>query len=107
MRAIIINPNEYDVQEMYINANLETLQSLVKGYIEVAAYLEYGDVLFVNEEGLYQFNYFFDIGAHQPFCGPGVIVGEEDSTGKFQDAVASINHIKSIIKFGIIRKTGW
>lgn len=99
MRVILIDPRERSVAERDVEMTLESLHELVEGYIEVACRFHNGDVLYVNEEGLFKFAEHFDVGAHQPFAGPGVIVGPENAEGWHQDARSSLEEIKAIIRF--------
>src|SRR3546814_20527400 len=78
MRVIVIEPRTKDVREAESDGSLQSLMKLVEGDIEIATQLEGGDLLYVNEEGIYPFEDYFDVGAHQAFAGPGVIIGAED-----------------------------
>lgn len=99
MRAIIITPSDQAVQEQDINTSLEALQAIVGGDIECACELPGGDTLYVNENGLFSFRNYFDIGAHQPFAGPGVIVGPEGGDGRPQDARSDLEAVRQKVRF--------
>jgi hypothetical protein len=81
MRALHIDAAARQVREVQLpdrGSQIKALHALVGGYIEVAHRFPNGDVMFVDEEGLLKGpEHFFDIGAHQPFAGNGVIVGPE------------------------------
>lgn len=64
--------------------------------IEVATEFPNGDVLYVDEEGLLKEpKHFFDISAHQPFAGNGVIVGREtDDEGTLADCQTALTDLK-------------
>lgn len=105
MRAILIDPIKREVTEVQIHHALEgdtlgDLQKAVGGYIELAHRFDNGDDLFVNEEGLYKYSIFFDIGAHSPFAGSGIIVGH-NSAGNTTPAKSSIEDIKSRIRWQV------
>jgi len=83
MRAILIDAKNMEIREVEIDGSLESLQKAVGGLIETAMYLENGDVMFVNEDGLALFDYFFEItGGHQPFAGNGIVVGDDGNGGE-------------------------
>lgn len=84
MICYLINPEKRTVEQVEYDG-LADLQRMVGGSIEVAADLPFGDVLYVNEEGLLRSpQYFFHwiTRNDQLFAGNGVIVGQEtDETG--------------------------
>src|SRR3546814_12759992 len=84
MRVIVIDPQTKDVREAESDGSLQSLMKLVEGDIEIATQLEGGDLLYVNEEGLYTFEDYFDVGAHQAFEGPGGIRDAANRTGTRQ-----------------------
>ncbi len=97
-RALFIDAAKQTVTEIEMPRHraLEKLQELANGFIECATEFPNGDVLYVNEEGLlHNPEHFFDIGAHQPFAGNGVIVGaEEGDEGDLMDAQTAIADLK-------------
>lgn len=110
MRVILIDPANKTVVEAEQGTMYEDLTEAVKGMIEIAHVFQNEDVLYVNEEGLLELEealrgsaeieraYLFDVGAHQPFAGRGIIVGEEVD-GVHQSAKTSLKEIKQIIQF--------
>jgi hypothetical protein len=77
--AILIDVAAREIREIE-NTGLDALQAAVGGNIEAAYYWENGDVLFVDEEGLFkpQTNFFrVPMRDDQPFAGNGVVVGKE------------------------------
>jgi len=91
MRAIHIRPSSQTVEDIDIDMSVRSIQEAVGGgLMEYAHEFGNGDVLYVNEDGLghgqqalagkpglSEFAAYFDLGLHQPFAGPGVIVGPE------------------------------
>jgi len=102
MRAILINPFEKKISEVEIQNTLEDLQVAVgdgeKVLITVACELPNGDVIYVDDEGLFKPNnaYFTVDGAHQPFAGIGLVVGST-KTGNSTNARSSIAQITSMV----------
>jgi hypothetical protein len=98
MRAILINPIDHTVKETDIIPSVSAMQEAVGGgYFELATTFANGDDLFVNEEGLALFSDYFDIGAHQPFAGPGLILSHSEASGASRPAVSSVKDIEDQI----------
>lgn len=100
MRAILIDAAQGTVQEIDTVGDLDALYGLIHcQMIEVAHEFPNGDVLYVDEEGLLkQPQRFFDIGAHQPFAGNGVIIGC-DGNGETVAAATPIDEIVGKVSF--------
>lgn len=76
------------------------MQEIVGGLIAFATELENGDVVMVNDEGLFdqELDFFTFKGAHQPFAGNGYVVGC-DEQGATIDPKTSIEEIRRDIGF--------
>ena len=110
MRVILIDPATKTVVEANRDTRFDALQDAVRGSIEIAHYFDNGDVLYVNGNGLLELEdalkgeteieraYLFDLQAHQPFAGRGIIVGEEVD-GVHQDAKTTLEEVRSLISF--------
>lgn len=94
-----INAKERTITEVP-HEGAADLQKMVEGYIELATYFQ-GDTLYVNEEGMYNFDYFFTIeGGHQPFAGNGVLVGKEiGDTANTRPPKSTLAEVTSAVKF--------
>lgn len=87
MRAVLINSTEKTVTDIEISET-NTLQDWYKAIgcsmVEVATYInDDNDSVLVDEEGamgvMNNDTVFFEYdGAHQPFCGNGLVVGVDD-----------------------------
>lgn len=111
MRAILIAPERAELSEADLDMSIDALQAAVGGLIETAHVFDNGDVLYVDENGLSLMGealqgraeaahaFMFDIGAHQPFAGRGVIVGVEDGQGRHGSAVSSLEDIAARLSF--------
>jgi hypothetical protein len=86
----------------------KTLQQIIDGYIEAAWSWESGDVLFVDEEGLFKSKPgFFRISARPdgyPLAGDGVLVGPErmDAEGEYlgtDDPVMTLETLRGMVTF--------
>lgn len=99
IRAILINLD--GVKEITVTT-LKDMQEAVGGYIETAHHFDNGDTAFVNEEGLLcDVQYWTKIaGAHQPFAGPILILGDTDDEGDSLPAKSTIAEIKKQIITG-------
>lgn len=94
-----INAKERTVTEVPHDGRAD-ISKMVEGYLELATYFN-GDTVYVNEEGMYRFDYFFTIaGGHQPFAGNGVIVGEEiGDTADTRPPKSTLAEVTSAVKF--------
>lgn len=102
MRAIFINSETRTVTEGEIDATatLRGMQKAVGGLIERGASFANGDELYVNEEGLLNApQFFFDIGAHQPFAGNAIIVNANRRSGATTAAKSSVEEIRQRVVF--------
>ena len=89
VKAIVIDPFNQQVYEKEIGQDhLPDMKAIVGGYIEAAGRFDNGDVLFVNEEGLFKKNQkFFNVSelSPSPLAGVGFVLGH-DEEGAGQDA---------------------
>jgi hypothetical protein len=92
MKALFIDAAKREILEVeYEQSKVDdggpgkSLQDHIGGYIETAYAWENGDVLFVDEEGLFKpQQHFFRIGERpdQPLAGNGIVVGAERYDGE-------------------------
>jgi len=102
MKAILIDPVTQTIAPYTVDHRLKTLQAAVGGLIAIATTLDTGDVLYVNDEGLLtdQPRFFTLAGAHQPFPGRAILVGQE-SLGIVTDVVSTIDRIRELVSFDV------
>ena len=102
MRAIIIDPVLRTVEPYTVDRRLASLQAAVGGLIAFATDLDTGDVLYVNDEGLFadQPKFFALAGAHQPFAGRGLLVGPERH-GVVTDVITPIERVRKLVSFDV------
>jgi hypothetical protein len=82
------------------------LHRLIGGYLEVAHAWPTGDVLYVDEEGLFKspHHWFRVEGAHQPFAGNGVVVGREiGNTADTYPPIITVDQLADIVSFAVVR----
>jgi hypothetical protein len=111
MRAIAIDPFAGTVREIDTQTDYRSLQRLVGGDIEPAHQFPNGDVLYVNEDGIAAAEEamagradaarsgWFEMGLHQAFAGPGVIVGAEDGEGVHGNAPTPLADVVGKVGF--------
>jgi len=111
--AIFIDAENKEVKTVK-HKNLKDLQEKVKGPICFAMEFPKGETMYVNDEGLYTFDYGFNIeGGHQPFAGNAIIVGKEhlNEEGEYADkdnptynpSIVS-EWVKNKVTFGKVRE---
>lgn len=100
MKAILIDVKERQVREVEIENDLDSIyQVMGVDMIEVATYLPNRDCVYVDEEGLIKgpVEGFFDIGAHQPFAGNGLVVGTRG--GSTVACKSTVDEILNLVSF--------
>jgi hypothetical protein len=96
MRILKIDPKSKSVTEMHIEPSWEAASEVIGGGLEEATRFENGDLLLVDNCGVMKHDKSFDVGAHQPFAGPGVITGKNAR----RDAESSLAAIQALVTFG-------
>lgn len=102
MKAIIIDATKRTITEVEVDGGLDSLQKAVGGYIELVR-LDEGEDLYVNEEGLLhgEQNFFIYSGAHQPFAGNGIIIGNKPDGGQ-KSTKMTVEEVTERVKFAHI-----
>jgi hypothetical protein len=96
MKVILIDAVERQVKAVEITGDLDSIyQAMGVEMIEVATRLPNGDTIFVDEEGMIkgEIKGWFDVGAHQPFAGNGLVVG----TSREGDTIACKSTVDDIL----------
>ena len=74
------------------------MQCAIGGPIQIAAELAGGDILYVDEEGLFKHRLFFEIDG-QSFPGRGLIVGSQGNEYDVAAVKCSVDNIIRRVKF--------
>ena len=100
-KAILIDAKNREIREVEVDGLKDIYRELGVQLIQVGTYLANEDVVYVDEEGLYGDTsaWFVIEGGHQPFVGNGLVIGTNPRTGEDVDAVATVEDIKSKVKF--------
>lgn len=98
-KAILINSELQTITEVEYNS-IDDIQRLIGcRCFTVATYLDNEDAIYVDDEGLYTPQFFFEYkGAHQPFAGNGLVVGANDE-GEGADVKISLEDVKKNVTF--------
>ena len=103
MKTILIDTRNKAVTEIEIDGGLKSIyDALDVRMIETATYLPNGDAVYVDEEGMMGLDKdsgFFDIGAHQPFAGNGLVIGTNHTTGDSVGCKSTVEEIRKQVKF--------
>ncbi len=109
MKAIFIDPVNQTVSYVNISTS-DDIVAMIQGHLTIAVGYRNGDALYVSDDGLVDFDdamvgkadafraYMFDVRAHQPFAGYGLIVGENEE-GELVDAKTDIDEIRRVVSF--------
>jgi hypothetical protein len=92
--AILIDPYQRSVKSINVTNSVETLQEAIGGAIQLASEFDEGDILYVDDEGLFTHRLSFEIDG-QSFPGRGLIVG---SQGDEYDVAAVSCNVDDIIR---------
>jgi hypothetical protein len=101
MKAYWINAADKTVTAVDYNG-LPDLQRMVGGYIEIAKVWRLGDVLFVDEEGMFKprTGWFRVEGNNRPLANNGVVVGPEiGATSKTHPPRLSLERLRREVEF--------
>jgi hypothetical protein len=96
--AILIDPYHRSVKSISVTDALESLQGAIGGSIELAAELPDGDMLYVDEEGLFKHRLFFEIDG-QSFPGRGLLVGSRGDEYDVAGVKCRLEDVVGRIKF--------
>lgn len=96
--AILIDPYHRSVKSIEVTDRLETLQRAIGGCIQLAAEFSHGDILYVDEEGLFTHRLRFEIDG-QSFPGRGLIVGSQGDEYETAPVSCRIEDIIRRVKF--------
>lgn len=97
MLAYWIKAKEKTVEEVQYEG-LPDLQRMVGGPLELAMRWGSGDVLYVDEEGMFKYPDFIIVrDGHQPFAGNGVYVGRE--TGDTRPPKRTLAEVTAMVSF--------
>lgn len=103
MKGILIDSKNREVREVELGKELKDIYEVMDvQMIEVATYLPNGDCIYCDEEGLFGMDadsVFFDVNAHQPFIGNGLVVGTNRNTGATVSAKSTADEIRDLVKF--------
>lgn len=103
MKAILIDVKNQEVREVEIEKGLRAIYDVMDvQMIETATYLPNGDCIYCDEDGFATMDansMFFDVGAHQPFIGNGLVVGTNQNTGSTVSAKSTVEDIRKLVKF--------
>lgn len=110
MKAYRIDVVARQVVEIVIDdaRRLKSMQAVVGGYVAQALRLEGENVIYVNDEGLFEPDaaFFAVPGGHQPFAGDGLVVGT-DEDGATVAPTIDVEELRSLIVFlGTIAESG-
>lgn len=103
MKAIFINTQEKTVTEVDIKGDLDSWYKLIGcDLVEIAARLDNGDIILVDEEGLWKsptefFTFEYAEYTNYPFAGNGLVIGGDGENTT--DAKSTLAEITQKIKF--------
>lgn len=89
MRAILLDPYKQTVSNVEVTDYRDISKHLQCDLFCSGGYMESGDAVYVNDEGLYEedmFTYMPDV-YPDPYAGRVLILGIDHETGESQDAV--------------------
>lgn len=100
-KAILIDSMNRTIKQVEVGGLEDIYKVMGVELIQVATYMENGDVVYVDEEGLYNANrnWFTIQGGHQPFIGNALVIGTDNRTGDDADAKSTVEDIETVVRF--------
>ena len=106
MRAILIDPFERKITEVKIDDDYKSIYKFLSNDLVKVGTFTTGmnwpnhDILYVDDEGLFKQNMFFDIGRadNQPLAGMGLIMGG-NSAGESKAARTPLVEIQQLVRW--------
>jgi hypothetical protein len=100
MKGILIDPEKQEITAVDYSGNYKHIYDLIGCQTFELIYVENGNCLFVDEEGLLNNPKYFFVykGYHQPLANKGVILGPEINE-KTTDCTLTIEQVKSRVSF--------
>ena len=101
MRAILINPTEKAITEVDYDGSLESIKSYIDAPLFDAVRLnEAGDVMFVDDEGLYHAKDFFRVeGLEHPIAGKALVLGTDYEGNSVEPMLESVEALEDKVFF--------
>jgi hypothetical protein len=99
MQGILINPEEHTVEVVELEDDIDSIHKLIEAPLFDCVRLEHDDVIYIDDEGLYNKHDFFAIeGFPNPLAGRGLVLGT-DSEGGSTDPIHDLTAISNMVKF--------
>lgn len=108
MKAFLIDPDERSVTEVDYSGDYRQIYTLIGAECFTAAeFNEFGDVVYVDDEGLMKgpTSFFIIEGYPQPLAGKGLVIGT-DEEGDSQAPSTDLEWLQSNVDFGAPVKAG-
>lgn len=96
--AILIDPYNRSVRSIEVTDKLDSLQDAIGGCIQLADELPRGDLVYVDEEGLFKHRLSFEIDG-QSFPGRGLIVGSKGDGSATAPVHCAVEDVIRRVKF--------
>jgi len=97
--AILIDPYQRSVKSIRVTNSVETLQEAIGGAIQLASEFDKGNILYVDDEGLFTHRLSFEIDG-QSFPGRGLIVGSQADEYNLAAVSCNVDDIIRLVRFG-------
>lgn len=102
VRGILIDPETNAVKQVEYNGNVEHLYQLIGCRCVDLVELKNGDCVFVDDEGLFNATYGFNIEG-VTLAGKGLIIGTNEE-GQSTHAKHSVQHISATVRMGTLTR---
>ena len=101
MKAILINPEEKSITEVEHDDSINDIKELIQAELfDVVRINEVGDVLFVDDEGLYNADHFFCLqGCDSPLAGRALLLGTDHEGRSVEPMLESVETLEDKVSF--------
>lgn len=104
IKAIIIDPHLRLIIQTEVEDSLEGLQHAIGDNQIELVYLDDGNIMYVDSEGLFKQNQRFFIYNNRPFAGKAIVLGDDPENGKTVSTKSSVTDIASHVQFRTIEE---
>lgn len=99
MQGYLINPEEKTIEVVEVSDDLDAIHKLIEAPLFDVVRLDHDDVIYVDDEGLYNKRSYFALDGHvTPLAGNGLVLGT-DSEGYSTDPIHDLIAISNMVKF--------
>lgn len=101
MKAILINPEHHSITEVEYSGTLQDMYELIDcTLIDAIRINEHGDTVYVDDEGLYNSNFYWTSGDYpHPIAGSGLVLGTDMAGESISPVTTTVEKLENSVRF--------